>query len=186
MYKFTEKWSNMRYENTETNKEIEWFPLKPGETQRAEISHPIGYFVGTTKRGDYRTINKEISKITKTPTEVLFQFINQSGVTPKIWQFAREQADRANEDPRSKIHKKTKFKYVPSALTVYVSDRSAIKYSRRILIEKYGKLENGLWPVISDGSRMCFLPILFGNVNGNSLNKKKQQVFNHLYNQLVL
>ena len=185
-YEFTERWSNMRYGNTEESKGIEWFPLKPAEMQRAENSYPIGYFVGTTERGDYRTINKEISKSTKTHTEVSFQFVNQSGVTPKIWQFAREQAERANEDPRSKVHKRTKFKYAPSALTVYVSDRSSIKEARRILIEKYGKLENGLWPVMPDGSRIRFVPILFGNVNGNSISKKKQQVFNHLYDQLVL
>ena len=186
VYEFTERWSNMRYDRTEKKTNNEWFPIKPAEMQRADKAFPIGYFTGTTERGDYRTINKCISEITKTDTEVSFQFINQNGMTPKIWQFARHQAEKANDDPRSKLHKRTKFKYAPAALTVYVSDKTSIKEARRTLIEKYGKLVNGSWPVMPDGSRMRFVPIIFGIVNESSINKKKQQVFNHLYDQLAL
>lgn len=186
VYEFTERWSKMRYEKAETRENNEWTPIKPAEMQKADKAYPIGYFTGTTERGDYRTINECISEITKTETEVSFQFVNQNGVTSKIWQFARQQAERANENPNSKIHKRTKFKYAPSALTVYISDKTAIKETRRTLIEKYGKLDNGSWPVMPDGSRMRFVPIIFGIVNENSINKKKQQVFNYLYDQLAL
>ena len=185
-YEFTEKWSNKRYEKDEKYPNIEWIPLKPAEMQKSEKAYPIGYLVGTTERGDYNTLNEKIGLFTKTHTEVSFQFVNQAGVTPSIWQFARLQAEKANENPRSKLHKKTKFKYAPSALIVYVSDKTAIKSARRILIERFGKLENGLWPVMPDGSRMRFVPIIFGNIHSNSTNEKKQLVFNHLYDQLIL
>ena len=186
VYEFTERWSNMRYNKDENRPKIEWTPIKPAEMQSSDQAYPIGYFTGTTERGDYRTLNKTISEITDTNTEVSFQFVNQSGITPKIWQFARERAEMASDDPRSKLHKRTKFKYAPSALTVYVSDKAAIKEARRVLIKKYGKLEHGLWPVMPDGSRMRFVPIIFGNINENSINKKKQKVYKHLYDQMVL
>ena len=186
VYQFTETWSNKRYASSDNGEKIEWVPIKPAEMQRADIAYPLGYFVGTTERGDYRTINKAISEYTNTKTEVSFQFVNQSGVSPRVWQFAREQAMRADDDVRSKTHKRIKFRYAPAALTVYVSDKRAIKEARRKMIVKYGKLVNGQWPVMPDGSRMRFVPIMTGTVSENAINKKKQKVFKHLHEQLLL
>ena len=186
MYEFTEKGSNKRYVKDTKHPNVEWIPLKPAEMQKAHKSYPIGYLMGTTERGEYKTINEKISDYTKTHAEVSFHFVNQNGVTPSVWQFTREQAERANDNPKSKLHRKTKFKYAPAALIVYVSKKTAIKSARRNLIERFGKLENGLWPVMPDGLRMRFVPIIFDNISSNSTNKKKQLVFNHLYDQLIL
>ena len=73
-----------------------------------------------------------------------FQFVNQTGVTPRIWQYAREQAEYAFPNPYSKEHKKVKFEVAPSALVVYVSEKSKIKQSRRTLIKNMGNYKTAI------------------------------------------
>ena len=63
---------------------------------------------------EIEAIASNISEDTGTYTEVSFQFVDQDGVSPKMWRFAREQADAAFSNPYSKEHKRVKFQYAPS------------------------------------------------------------------------
>ena len=169
IYEFTERWNNNKYTKEPNNPFQNWRPIKAAEMQSSHNAYPIGYFVGTSERGDYTTINKYISEDAKANAEVSFQFVNQAGVTPRLWKYAREQAEYAFPNPFSKEHKKVKFDYAPSALVVYVSEKNMIKQARRNLIEKYGKLVQNHWPQMRDGLRMRFIPIMIGKVDGNLL-----------------
>ena len=177
-YEFSESWSNKKYDASRANPQKFWWPIKPAEMQSSDESYPIGYFAGTTERGDYSTINDKISELAEVTAEVSFQFVNQEGVSPKIWRFAREQANCVDTNQQSKEHKRIKFSYAPSALVVYVSNKKDVKMARRNLIAKYGKLHGNHWPVMPDGSRMRFIPIV-GQV-------KNKDVHQHLYDHLAL
>ena len=179
VYEFTERWSNKKYSRDNNTPFQMWKPIKPAEMQNYDKAYPIGYFVGTTERGEYSTIQKSISKYAGTATEVSFQFVNQEGVSARIWKHAREQAEKSYPEPTSKEHKRVKFSYAPSALVVYIAEKKNIKIARRRLITKFGKIKDGHWPQMDDGSRMRFIPIIYEKV-------KNQQVYNHLCDHLGL
>ena len=179
IYEFTERWSNIKYLEKDELILKRWRPLKAAEMQSSHVAYPIGYFAATSERGDYETILNSISEDTGTNTEVSFQFVDQAGVSGKMWRYAREQAEASFPNPHSKEHKRVKFSYAPSALVVYVSDEKMIKDARRKLITKYGKLQEKQWPLMADGSKMRFIPIMMGKI-------KNKDVYEHLYQHLAL
>ena len=179
VYEFTERWCNNKYSKDPNNPFCNWRPIRPAEMQKSHVAYPIGYFVGTTERGDYTTIQETISSVTGTETEVSYQFVNQDGVSQRVWKYAREQAELYYPDPVSKEHKRIKFSYAPSALVVYVAKKEAIKMARRTLVKKYGKLVENHWPIMPDGSRMRFVPIIMDGV-------KNKAVYKHLNEHLTL
>ena len=176
---FVERWNNKKYEKEIFNK-YDWMPIKRAEMQHHDTAYAVGYFVGTSERGHYTTIESTIQNFTKTSAEVSYQYVNQQGVTGKVWNYARETAAQDYPNPQTKEHKKIKFKYAPSALVVYVPDASLIHTARRNLITAFGNLDdNGHWPIMSDGSRMRFVPIIKGFI-------KNKRVYSHLYDHLWL
>ena len=179
VYEFTERWSNKKYSKENNTAFQVWRPVKPAEMQKYNTAYPIGYFVGTTERGEYTTLQNSISKHAGTEAEMSFQFVNQDGVSARIWKYAREQAERSYPDPATKEHKRVKFSYAPSALVVYVANKKDIKDARRRLITKYGKIVENHWPQMDDGLRMRFIPIIYEKI-------KNQKVYNHLYDHLGL
>ena len=64
--------------------------IKEAELQGSDEAIAIGYMIGTTKKGDCTTLNKEILIITGVKIEVSYQMVNQQGVSKKIWQLAKE------------------------------------------------------------------------------------------------
>ena len=84
IYKFTEQWSNNKYLNNPKTPFQNWRQIKPAEMQGSDTAYAIGYFAGTSEQGDYTTINNHISEDAGARAEVSFQFVNQSGVTPRI------------------------------------------------------------------------------------------------------
>ena len=88
----------------------------------------------------------------------------------EVWIQAREKAESVHENPYSKEFKRLKFKYAPSALVVYVGNEGEVLQTRRTLYEKYGMLEEtGLWPMMSDGSRMKFILMTQGIPDNKSV-----------------
>ena len=175
---FVDIWNNKRYEEPK-NEKMEWIPIKQAEMQYSDTSFPLGYFVGTTERGDYTTIQMSLKKKFGPTIELSFQLLNQQGVSPKIWEYARKKASEINPNQQSKEHKRQKFKYAPSALVIYTSDKAKVKEIRRNLTKEYGKLQEKLWPEMEDGSKMRFIPLLPGYV-------KDKMVYKHLYRQMWL
>ena len=90
--------------------------MRPAEMQTLDVTYPIGYFAGTSERGDYEKIQKSISNNTGENTGISFQFVDQNGVSPKMWRYAKEQADTAFENPYSKEHKRVKDHHQPPQL----------------------------------------------------------------------
>ena len=39
---------------------LKWVSMRPSEMQTSHTAYAIGYFAGTTERGDYQTINKTL------------------------------------------------------------------------------------------------------------------------------
>ena len=104
------------------------------------------------KRGVYKTVKEELPKVTCTNTEASFQVVNQRGISSKIWQMAREKAEKEYPNPHSRGHKRIKINNMPSALVVYVDEKEQVKESRMKLYNKYGKIdEDGNWPILSNG-----------------------------------
>ena len=100
---------------------IQSISMKVAEMQHSDQAFPVGYMVGTTEKGIYRTVNEAISKQTGVQTEVSYQNIDQKGVTNKMWVFAKEKALEKFSNPYSREHKRLKFAFSPSALVIYVS-----------------------------------------------------------------
>ena len=175
---FVDIWSNKKYNVDNESPFKKWKSIKPAEMQRYEEGHAIGYFVGSVDRGDYSTIDKALREEFGNSVEASFQLIDQKGVSQKIWQHARERAEKRYENIYSKEHKREKFKYSPSGLVVYVGVKDQVKMIRRKICQKYGSIKNNQWPKMQDGSRMRFMPIIQGTIQ----NKK---VYDNMYNHLL-
>ena len=77
-------------------------------------------------------------------------------------------------------HKRIKFKNAPTALIVYVSEKQNIKLARRKLFDHFGEIdESGQFPILPDGSKMIFSPIIQGPIKNN-------EAFNNLSDSLIL
>lgn len=122
-YEFTEHWNNLRYNFKETHPILTSAVMRPAEMQTSSKTFPVGYFLGTTERGDYTTINNELHLITECNAEVSFQTVYQKGMSNIIWEDAKMKAEELNMNPQSKEYKRIKFKNSPTALIVYVSNK---------------------------------------------------------------
>ena len=179
---FVDLWNNKKYENNKESPFKKWKSVKRAEMQNFSRGYSIGYFVGTVERGDYSTINKALQEEFGKAVEVSFQTVEQKGVTPKVWSYARDMAEKKYENIYSKEYKREKFMHSPSGLVVYVGEKSLVKLTKRKISLKYGILENNQWPKMKDGSRMRFIPILPGEVKNK---KTHQNLFDHLMVQSI-
>ena len=143
--------------------------------QKSPTAFPIGYFAGSTERGDYDTLCEAIGKQEDNRVELSFQTVYQQGVSAHVWNIATDRATKVFEDPNSKAHRQLKFSLAPSALTVFVSEEEEIEPMRSIFISKYGNLTSKSWPVMHDGSRLRFVPILQGYINDERMKNQLQE-----------
>ena len=140
--------------------------MKPSEMQSSSTAYAVGYFTGSTERGDYNTLNKTLAELTEVKVEASFQTVNQNKVSATIWESAVRIAEKVDDNPKSRQHKSMKYKASPAALVVYVKKKEHVKTIRNILYDKYGVIENeNSWPTLPDGSKMVFTPILRGQLN---------------------
>ena len=167
VHTFTEQWNNNKYNLTAKYPILKWVAMRPSEMQTSSSAYAVGYFIGSSERGEYKTLNNELkSIITKPRIEASFQTISQDKVSSAIWGKANAKAEAEGVPPKSKQSRTIKYKYSPSALVVYVDKREHMKEARRVLYDKYGTLEeNNSWPTMPDGSKMLFTPILRGDLS---------------------
>ena len=175
--KFVHQWNLWKYDKNDDSPFQDWKAIRPAEMQFSDKMYPVGYFAGSTEKGDYNTLEYEIKKDTGLNIELSYQMINQKGISNQVWQYAREMAERESPNPNSKLHRQTKFSFAPSGLVAYVGSLDEVKHTRRVLTEKYGKLQKQMWPKMPDGSRMRFTPILQTYV-------KDKKLQDHLYRSL--
>ena len=162
VYEFTETWNNMKYTHKETHECLNTISMKIAEMQKFSTPYPVGYFAGTTDRGDYTTLQKYLMA-NYSNTEASYQILKQQKISKEIWIQAKEKAEEVYDNPYSKEYRRRKFKFSPSALVVYVGNEDEAVMIRRKLYQKYGSVdENGQWPVMIDGSRMKFIPLMQG------------------------
>ena len=102
-------------------------------------------------------MTQQIAEEVEHPTEISYQLVNQAGVTPKIWESARNTAMKMGHSTARDINR-VKFRHAPYALVVYVYDRKHKAEARKQLMDKYGTLESAEWPTMRDGSKLKFIP----------------------------
>ena len=159
--RFIAKWNNSRYKANKNNTPNCWISIKAAEVQESDTAHAVGYFAGTTERGDYETLQKQMQEICQYPVEVSYQLLNQTLLTKNLWKEARESALRTNNDVQSKAYKKNLFNLAPAALTIYVYKMEHIKPTKHFLVQEFGEaLDDRTWPILQDGSRSKFIPLM--------------------------
>ena len=158
--KFVNRWNYKRYSRGHNNPFKNWKAIKPAETQFFTFVTAIGYFAGSTEKGDYTTLQKEIKDEFNGEVEISYQTIYQPGISQRIWNEAKAIASAAAADPTSHEHKRLKFGMSPSALVVYVRDQEKAKKIRKQFMVKYGEIKNGVWPRMHNGSAMRFVPLV--------------------------
>ena len=177
---FTEQWNNNKYHHKENYPCLTHVAMRPSELQASHSAYAIGYFQGSTERGEYTTIKSKLSEITQYDTEASWQIINQREVSNRTWANATAKAIEVQTNPNHKTHKRTKFKYAPSALVVHVARKEEVKESRMRLYEAYGKTcQGGQWPTMPDGSKMRFIPILRGEIEQKTTEKLYKHMETH-------
>ena len=177
------KWDIEKYKLKDGENILKTITFKEAEMQKSDEAIAIGYMMGTTEKGDYTTLNNKIEQITGVQTEVSYQMVNQHGISKKIWQLAKEKAEKKYSNPYSKEHRRLKFQYSPNALVVYVAREEDIELATEKLFEEYGNLIEGQWATVPDGSRMRFVPIIQGTIATESVVKYLHE---SLYIQAVL
>ena len=177
---FIDRWNFERYKEPTKTLSNKWHTIKPAEMQNSAKAYPIGYMAGTTERGDYETVKKQLENEFQSKIEVSYQAIYQLGVSPGVWNLANKIAYNQYRNTNSKEYKRTKFSMAPMALVVYTGDQKHVKGLRSTFINKYGKIRNGIWPIMSDKSSMRFIPITQGYVKDD---ENRNKLFMHLKHQ---
>ena len=117
--------------------------MRPSEMQQSSTAYAVGYFVGSSERGDYTSLNKTLKNITKvTKTEVSYQTVGQNNVSSKMWQKAYDKAMAYESNPNAKAHRSMKYKFSTPALMIYVDKKEHVKKAKRNLFDKFGTLED--------------------------------------------
>ena len=159
--RFIAIWNNLRYEANKNNTPKCWISMKAAEVQESDTAYAVGYFSGTTERGDYETLQNQMQEICQYPVEVSYQLLNQTILTKKLWKEARKRALQTSNDAQSKAYKKNLFNLAPAALTVYVYKMEHVKPIKYFLMQEFGEaLDDGTWPILQDGSRSKFIPLM--------------------------
>lgn len=155
---FIDRWNIKKREFKMQNKVAYTITLAP--MQKSPKAYIIGIAVGSTEDQDYDLLNERLEQATGIKgMEASFQNINQVGITPEFWKIANAKATNINADKLSRDHLRTKYLWAPNALALYVPYKEQVNAARKIMIKKYGSLDNGNDPVWPDGSSMRFLPI---------------------------
>ena len=136
---FTEQWNNNKYNMTSKYPILQWVAMRPSEMQISSTAYAVGYFIGSSERGEYQTLNNEIKLLhTNTKVEASYQTINQDKVSSVLWDRANRRVESEGTSPTSKQARMIKYKFSPTALVVYVDKREHVKDVRRALFDKYG------------------------------------------------
>lgn len=188
-YEFYNRWNVQKSVHKQSNKTVYSVNLAP--TQKSPTSFIIGIAVGSTEDQDFELLNQRLEEETKIKgIEVSFQNINQVGVTTDFWKIANQKAFDVNPDKLARDHLRTKYRWAPNAIAIYVPNKEAVTIARKIMLHKYGKLADGKEPIWPDGSQMRFLPIKGSPIkNEKTLHIIKKRMAYHIslkVNEVVL
>ena len=156
--KFIDTWNMKKREYKATDRVA--YNINMAPTQNSPRSFIIGMAVGSTENQDLKLLNKRLEESTGIKgIEASFQNINQYGVTAEFWKIANANALKANKDKTSRDHLRTKYRWAPNAIALFVPTKEVEGIARKIMLHKYGKAKDGIDPIWPDGSSMRFLPI---------------------------
>ena len=164
---FVETWNSLKPRG-----QADWMSVNPSEMQTSATAFAVGFLQGSSEKKVITTINKNLQDELNCKAEVSWQYMKQSGVTEKLWDEANEYAEKKVGTKANQFNR-IKFSMGPSALIVYVANKSDVKTTRKLLLTVYGKEFENKWPQWSDGSRMKFVPLLGGEIQND---KAREQV----------
>ena len=179
-YEFVEEWSNHRYYNSQKSAIWKNTTMREAEMQSSSEAYPVGYFLGSVEKGEYSTIKRHIREMMNENIELSYQFINQREISPRVWQNAKETAEKDYPNPTSREHRRIKYKNAPAALIAFVSDENKRQTVRRKLFDEYGKTNEGCFPLMADGSRMKFIPMFNGRITKE---ETKESLYEYMQSQ---
>lgn len=153
-YEFINRCNIQKREYTEMKKVVLTINLASMQ-KSSNKNYNIGIAVGSTENQDYEILNKKLEEERGIKgIEISFQNVNQSGISQDFGKMANIKANNTNKDKFSWDHLQTKYAWAPNALKIYVPNKEAVTTAQKTMIQKYGKLDNGVNPVWSDGSSM--------------------------------
>ena len=134
---------------------------------------------GSTEEMDYDAINKDLENASGIKgIEVSYQNLYQPGITPEFWKIANKKADNTRAPKTSRTYMNTKYKWAPTGLGVYVSNKDDQTKARKAMMKKFSTLKNGELPVWPGGARMGFVPLKNGYIKSertrNTVKKRFQ------------
>ena len=141
-----------------------WISVQPAEMQKSPKFFAVAFLQGSSEKKDTTTINASISAELGVEAEISWQYLKQDGITNNLWDLANAQATKL-VGKNSKQYNKVKFSWAPAALVVYVANKADVKIAKRMLLQKYGKEVDEMWPAWCDGSRMKCVPLIQGKIN---------------------
>ena len=173
---FLDTWNGLKPKSDPT-----WIAIQQSEMQKSSKFFAVGFLQGSSEKKDTTTINKTLSDELGVAAEVSWQYIKQDKITNELWDKANEQATKM-VGKNSKQYNRVKFSWAPAALVVYVANKEDVKPAKRLLLQKYGKEVDEMWPQWCDGSRMKCVPLIQGKISNERAEEQirvrmKWQVF---------
>ena len=156
---FLDTWNGLKPKGNSS-----WMSVQPAEMQKSPKFFAVAFLQGSSEKKDTTTINANISAELGVEAEISWQYLKQDGITNNLWDLANAQATKL-VGKNSKQYNKVKFSWAPAALVVYVANKADVKIAKRMLLQKYGKEVDEMWPAWCDGSRMKCVPLIQGRIN---------------------
>ena len=156
---FIDSWNGLKPKGDSS-----WMSVQPAEMQNSPKFFAVAFLQGSSEKKDTTTINASISAELGVEAEISWQYLKQDGITNNLWDLANAQATKL-VGKNSKQYNKVKFSWAPAALVVYVANKDDVKIAKRVLLQKYGKEVDEMWPAWCDGSRMKCVPLIQGKIN---------------------
>jgi hypothetical protein len=158
---FIDQWNSNKRDRKERGLEV--LNIGRANMQYSPESYLIGIAVGSSEDQDTTILNRELATFTGIPgIEVSYQNFYQAGITNEFWDIANKKAKATGANENSREYLKCKYSWAPNALAVFVPKLQMVARARKIMIQKFGKLINGVNPIWPDGTNMRFLPIKGG------------------------
>lgn len=158
---FAHKWNSLKQSFRDRREPFHTVTYTP--MQQSHEAHLIGIAPGLSEEQDYEVLNEKSGKATGIEgIEVSFQNIHQVGITNEFWKSANAQAEATMAPKNSREYLRTKYKWAPNAIAIYVPRADMVNRARKKMINIYGKDTGGEDPVWPNGTKMRFLPLKNG------------------------
>ena len=98
----------MRYDAQRDPSSRNWISIKASEVQESAEAYAVGYFAGSTERGDYDTLQEQLQEMCMHPVEISYQLLNQTTLTKSLWREVKKVQPRQIKTHNPE-HTKTPF-----------------------------------------------------------------------------